>query len=129
MQNVETMKTLHSLLTGFRSTSLVPARWTAFPLLSVSAALMLVLPCTAAPFEFENTGSLAIARTVHTATLLSNGKVLVAGGFDTNGVALASAKLYDPANGTWSATGSLGSARAGHTATLLPNGKVLVAGG
>ncbi len=58
--------------------------------------------------------------------MLPNGKVLVAGGGDSSGV-LASAELYDPASGTWSATGSLGTARYGHTATLLPNGKVLVA--
>ena len=122
------------------------------------------------------TGSLATARTGHTATLLPNGKVLVAGGVwrhwrsrergtlrsgerDLDGhrqprhrtrwshgdVAaqrqgarrrrywhggyLASAELYDPASGTWTATGSLATARSSHTATLLPNGKVLVAGG
>ena len=73
------------------------------------------------------TGSLVTARTRHTATLLPNGKVLVAGG--NNGPALSSAELYDPATGTWTATGSLGTARDRHTATLLPNGKVLVAGG
>ena len=64
----------------------------------------------------------------HTATLLPNGKVLVAGGYDSDGY-LASAELYDPASGTWTATGSLATARYRHTATLLPNGKVLVAGG
>ena len=80
-----------------------------------------------APFTFDNTGSLNTARRDHTATLLSNGKVLVAGGY--NGSLLASAELYDPASGTWTATGSLATARYGHTATLLPNGKVLVAGG
>jgi hypothetical protein len=57
--------------------------------------------------------------------LLPNGKVLVAGG-DFN---LASAELYDPASGTWTATGSLAIGREVYTATLLPNGKVLVAGG
>src|SRR5437667_8324211 len=73
------------------------------------------------------TGSLVTARTRHTATLLPNGKVLVAGG--NQGPALSSAELYDPATGTWTATGSLGTARERPTATLLPNGKVLVAGG
>ena len=63
-----------------------------------------------------------------TATLLPNGKVLVAGGCSDDGT-LASAELYDPASGTWTATGSLATARNLHTATLLPNGKVLVAGG
>ena len=46
----------------------------------------------------------------HTATLLPNGKVLVAGGLIT-AASLASAELYDPASGTWSATGSLNTAR------------------
>src|SRR5205814_793375 len=68
------------------------------------------------------------ARTEHTATLLPNGKVLVAGGATSGGV-FASAELYDPASGTWTATGSLNTGRLDHTATLLPNGMVLVAGG
>ena len=61
--------------------------------------------------------------------MLPNGKVLVAGGTTAPAAALASAELYDPASGTWTATGSLATARDDHTATLLPNGKVLVAGG
>jgi hypothetical protein len=75
------------------------------------------------------TGSLTNAREEHTATLLPNGKVLVAGGTEGGPSITASAELYDPAAGTWSPTGSLTNARADHTATLLPNGKVLVAGG
>ncbi|MCX6887773.1 MAG: choice-of-anchor J domain-containing protein, partial [Verrucomicrobia bacterium] len=73
------------------------------------------------------TGSLATGRNSHTATLLPNGKVLVAGG--NNGTWLATAELYDPASGTWTTTGSMPVGRFAHTATLLPNGKVLVAGG
>jgi N-acetylneuraminic acid mutarotase len=70
------------------------------------------------------------AREYHTATLLPSGKVLVAGGYDYNGInAFGSAELYDPAAGTWTLTGSMTTARAGHTATLLPCGKVLVVGG
>ncbi|HBA61871.1 MAG TPA: hypothetical protein DCZ92_13875 [Elusimicrobia bacterium] len=72
-------------------------------------------------------GSLATARFAHTATLLPDGKVLVAGG--SGAAALLTAEVYDPAAGTWSATGPLATARYGHTATLLPNGKVLVVGG
>jgi len=69
------------------------------------------------------------ARAFHTATLLPNGKVLVAGGLGSGGAALASAALYDPTANSWSATGSMTGARSSHTATLLPNNKVLVAGG
>ena len=79
---------------------------------------------------FTNTGSMLSPRYEHTATLLSNGKVLIAAGylFGTN-PAMMTAELYDPATGTFSATGSLSVARYNHTATLLPNGKVLVVGG
>jgi len=74
-------------------------------------------------------GSLATtARSYHTATLLANGNVLVAGGTDgTN--SLTSAELYNGVNSTWTTTGSLVVARKAHTATSLPDGSVLVVGG
>lgn len=64
----------------------------------------------------------------HTATLLTNGKVLVAGGQFLSG-SLSSAELHDPATNSWSAATSLSEARYWHTATRLTNGKVLVVGG
>ena len=85
--------------------------------------------CDAASGSWTATASLATARQVHTATLLPNGRVLVAGGFGSDNSSMASAELYDAASGSWTATGSLAGARGNHTATLLPNGQVLVAGG
>ncbi len=66
---------------------------------------------------------------VDTATLLLDGRVLVAGGAIPNDSALAAAELYDVASGTWTATREMTEARFGHTATLLRDGTVLVAGG
>ena len=68
------------------------------------------------------------ARANATATLLPNGKVLVAGGF-SGSTTFNSAELFDPATGLWTSTGSMTTSRRNHTATLLANGKVLVAGG
>ena len=79
--------------------------------------------------DLDSHGSLSAARADHTATLLPNGLVLVAGDNEISSQPSASAELYDPALGTWTATGSLNTARYQHTATLLPNGLVLVAGG
>jgi len=72
---------------------------------------------------FTPTGSMAASRVSHTATLLKNGMVLVAGG------GLATAELYDPSTGIFTVTGNMTTVRGEHTATLLNNGKVLVAGG
>ena len=81
---------------------------------------------------WSSTGSMIATRFLHTATLLPNGMVLVAGGSTGapgGGSGIATAELYDPAAGTWSATAVMATARSFHIATLLQDGKVVVAGG
>ncbi len=91
--------------------------------------LLTFTPAALGAGTFVPTGSNGTARYGHTATLLPNGKVLVAGGYNNIDGYLTSAELYDPATGTFSPTGSMGTARFNPSATLLPNGKVLLAGG
>jgi hypothetical protein len=78
--------------------------------------------------EFSWTGSMMTPRAFHTATMLSDGRVLLAGGDNGSGIN-SSAELYDPSSGTFSPTGSMSSARQNQVATLLADGRVLVAGG
>ena len=85
---------------------------------------------------WRTTGSLADARWSHTATLLRDGRVLVAGGYSTTTNLLDSAEIYDPATGTWSAAASMANRRGTYARALVtgPNcgnhcGKVLVIGG
>jgi hypothetical protein len=75
------------------------------------------------------TGAMATDRAYHTATLLPDGKVLVAGGEQDGSPDGPFAELYDPINGTWTAAGTMITLRGARTATLLPDGKVLVTGG
>src|SRR5262245_36013324 len=82
---------------------------------------------------FISTGNMTTARISHTATLLLNGKVLIAGGAEPvpgqRWNTLASAELFDPDTGTFTATGNMTTRRAGHAATLLADGHVLIVGG
>jgi subtilisin family serine protease len=77
------------------------------------------------PGEFVGIVTPAVARSGHTATLLKNGQVLLAGGSFESTVA----ELYNASTGSFTPAGNLQTARVGHTATLLPSGKVLLAGG
>jgi N-acetylneuraminic acid mutarotase/HEAT repeat protein len=79
--------------------------------------------------RWTETGEMKTARNSHTATLLRDGRVLVAAGTDSKGHALASAELYDPATGKWTETRPLNIARFYHTAALQSDGRVMVAGG
>jgi len=78
---------------------------------------------------FAATGTMITTRLGYTATLLPDGKVLIAGGVDALSDPLATAELYDPHTGTFAAAGDMTVVRSGHLATLLSNGKVLIAGG
>ena len=97
---------------------------------------------------FQATGPMHKPREQHTATLMADGRVLIAGGYTANeppaagaivlasvrtvestSSILASAEIYDPATGTFSRTGPMTTFRNDHTATLLQDGRVLVVGG
>jgi hypothetical protein len=79
--------------------------------------------------KFTRTGSMAQGRANHTATLLADGRVLIAGGYGGGTLPLASAEIYDPTTGKFTTTGPMTVARMNHTATLLAGGSVLITGG
>jgi large repetitive protein len=92
----------------------------------LSSAVLFLKILTA--YLWTSTGDLVHARYNHSATLLRNGKVLVAGGHGViSGDFIDTAELYNPAFGSWAAFP--GPKRIHHTATLLVSGKVLMAGG
>lgn len=78
---------------------------------------------------FTSTGSLPAGRSLHTATLLPDGRVLMGGGISGTGLALDTADAYSPAAGQFTPLATMNYAHASHTATLLRDGRVLLAGG
>ena len=93
----------------------------------VSIALTAILAEQAQAAGFVSVSPMKRGRNYHTATLLPDGKALVAGGAQSPSA--TSAELYDPKTDTWTDTGAMRAGHAFHTATLLHNGKVLVASG
>ncbi|MBK5292055.1 MAG: hypothetical protein JJE04_10305 [Acidobacteriia bacterium] len=81
--------------------------------------------------SFKAAGNMTMPRAGHTATLLPNGKVLIAGGSSsaTRSEAVTGAEIYDPSDGTFIQAGNMTTARLRHTATPLPDGRILIAGG
>ena len=82
---------------------------------------------------WTNTGALNYPRYYHTATLLPNGEVLVAGGLDENlsgtNYVLSSVEIYNPATGLWTTNTPMLTRRFQFSANLLSNGKILFVGG
>ena len=110
-------------------------------LVTGGTATVLAGPDWAAPLEtaelydpqtgtFSRTGNMNQARSGHTATVLFDGRVLIAGGDGGRGRGTnETAELYDPASGTFIPTGPMNHPRELHTATLLKDGAVLIAAG
>ena len=95
----------------------------------VACITALALTTTLSFASWTSTGGMHFARASHTATVLPNGLLLVAGGTGGSGGALVSSELYNPASGTWSTTGNLHVGRVSAQSVLLPNGMVLTMGG
>jgi galactose oxidase-like protein/Kelch motif protein len=103
--------------------------------LIVAVCMVTIALSTPAPTSRADAGLLVSAadmlapRSGHTATLLTDGRVLIVGGMRRNQDFYRSTELYDPKNGKFQAAGDMLTARVGHAAVLLPSGKVLIAGG
>ncbi|PYY12194.1 MAG: hypothetical protein DMG69_02010 [Acidobacteria bacterium] len=97
------------------------------PSTMVSSSAELYAPSTSV--VLTSTKEMNWARAGQTATLLADGRVLLAGGVTASGETLGTTELYDPTTATFTATDSMGTPRTGHSATLLQDGSVLISGG
>jgi protocatechuate 3,4-dioxygenase beta subunit len=106
----------------------------------LASSAILLLPLKSVAFQpsdspaavigaWSATGNIHTARMNHTATLLANGKVLIAGGYNDTYTPLDSAELYNPQTGLWTPTGNMVNPRSGHQSIRLQDGRVLVIGG
>lgn len=100
---------------------------------TLDSRLSFTVPITVVPRGFLPVGDLILPRVGHTATLLPNGRVLIAGGdpcwVDDGVCPLQETEIFDPASGTFQPASNMIRQRAFHTATTLPNGTVLFTGG
>lgn len=79
--------------------------------------------------RFTTGPTMSSARALHSAVRLNDGRVLIIGGADQNGIVLSSCEIYNPNTNSFSATGSMGTPRILHGASVLADGRVMVAGG
>src|SRR5438477_11674917 len=91
-------------------------------------AIAMLVDASSSP-QVEQLGQMAIHRSAHKATGLSDGRALITGGRNSAGIVIADAEIFDPNTGESSAVAPMGTARVDHTATLLKDGRVLITGG
>ena len=91
-------------------------------------AIAMLVDASSSP-QVEQVGQMAIHRSAHKATALSDGRVLITGGRNTAGIVIADAEIFDPNTDESSAVAPMATARVDHTATLLKDGRVLITGG
>lgn len=100
-----------------------------FCLLALRGLIVCGLACPTVAMATVATGSMANARSQHTASLLADGRVMVVGGRNSSS-SVAENEIYNPATGTWMPVQRLNAARVGHAAVVLPSGdQVLIIGG